>query len=227
MYFCAWGGRPKGPEKKEMPGVKTFDNNVAAYEDWFEKNAYAYQSELMAIRELMPSGKGVEIGAGTGLFAAPLKVRYGVEPSRAMRGRARERGVIVINGTAEALPFGHAEFDFCLMVTTVCFLDDIARAFSEAHRVLKPGGAFIIGFVDRDSPLGKEYLRRKDESVFYKDATFYSADDVVRHMKQAGFGDFAFRQTIFQSPGEMREAGPVKEGRGEGSFVVVRGVKAA
>jgi SAM-dependent methyltransferase len=210
-----------------MAGTATFDKRVNEYEQWFVDHPLAYVSELRAVRELLPSGKGLEIGAGTGRFAAPLGIRQGVEPSRAMGRVAERRGVSVVHGVAENLPFEGGAVDFCLMVTTVCFLDDLDRAFSEVYRVLKPGGAFIIGFVDRESPLGREYQQRKDRSPFYQEATFYSAEEIVSRMKQAGFGDFAFRQTLFRPLAELAEPEAVKEGYGEGSFVVVRGSKEA
>ena len=103
------------------------------------------------------SGNGIEIGVGTGRFAAPLGVKRGIEPSRPMAELARKKGVEVTSGVAEKLPFGDGEFDFALMVTTVCFLDDMDLAFHEVHRVLRPGGPFLIGFIDRESPLGREY----------------------------------------------------------------------
>ncbi len=200
-----------------------FEQNSEQYDAWFEKHPFAYQSEIEAIRMLLPDpGKGLEIGVGSGLFAAPLGIWIGVEPSIAMAERARKRGITVIKGVAEALPFQDNEFDKALMVTTVCFLDDIDRAFQEAYRVLKPGGAFIIGFVDRNSPIGKAYEQRKSESLFYKDATFYTVDDLLAHLKQAGFSTFSFSQTLFGHLDDMREPDQTKKGYGEGSFVVIK-----
>lgn len=209
-----------------MPGVNAFDKNVDRYEQWFVDNPLAYVSELRALRELLPtSGIGIEIGVGTGRFAAPLEIKKGIEPSRSMAEVARKRGVEVVHGVAEHLPFMDGEFDYALMVTTVCFLDDMDIAFREARRVLRPGGSFVIGFVDAESPLGREYQDRKDKSAFYQDATFYTAHDIVSHLQKAGFGAFAFRQTLFRPLAELSEVEPVKEGHGEGSFVVVRGEK--
>jgi len=48
------------------------------------------------------------------------------------------RGTTVIKGVAEALPFRDNEFDTVLMVTTVCFLDELYARFQEAFRVLNP-----------------------------------------------------------------------------------------
>ena len=209
-----------------MSGVNAFDRNVDHYEQWFVDNPLAYVSELRAVRELLPAGgTGIEIGIGTGRFAAPLGIKKGVEPSQAMVELAKKKGIEVVPGVAERLPFRDGEFDFCLMVTTVCFLDDMDLAFQEARRVLKPAGAFVIGFVDRDSPLGKEYQNRKDKSAFYKEATFFSMAEIIEHLEKAGFGGFELRQTLFKPLAEMEEVEPVKEGHGRGSFVVVRGVK--
>lgn len=209
-----------------MPGVNAFEQHVSQYEQWFMDHPLAYVSELHAMRELLPEqGRGVEIGVGTGRFAAPLGISTGIEPSPAMGELAKKRGVDVIRGVAEKLPFKDHEFDFALMVTTICFLDDMDAAFSEACRILKPGGFFIIGFVDRDSPLGKLYQSKKEQSAFYRDATFYSVDDILPHMKKAGFSDFTFRQTLFKPLEEIGEREPVAEGHGKGSFVVIRGAK--
>jgi SAM-dependent methyltransferase len=209
-----------------MPGVKDFDQNVQQYEEWFVKNPFAYVSELHAVRELLPiNGSGIEIGMGTGRFSAPLGIRQGIEPSRSMAEVAKKKGLDVVIGVAENLPYKASQFDFCLMVTTVCFLDDIYRAFEEAYRVLKPDGSFIIGFVDKNSPIGRSYEQRKNESLFYKTATFYSVDDLLVHLKKAGFLKFSFRQTLFGPLQDMQGPSEVKEGFGEGSFVVIRAEK--
>lgn len=209
-----------------MPGVNSFDKNVDRYEQWFVDHPLAYVSELRAVRSLLPtSGRGFEIGVGTGRFAAPLEIKKGIEPSRSMAELARKRGIEVVHGVAEHLPFADGDFDYALMVTTVCFLDDMDMAFQEVHRVLKTGGSFIIGFVDRESTLGREYQDRKDKSAFYQDATFYSAEEVVSRLQKSGFGGIKLRQTLFSPLTELAEVELVKEGHGEGSFVVVRSEK--
>jgi ubiquinone/menaquinone biosynthesis C-methylase UbiE len=126
---------------------------------------------------------------------------------------------------AEALPFNDSVFDCALMITTICFLDNIEGAFKEAYRVLKSGGFLIIGFVDRDSVIGRQYQRQKEKSVFYRIATFYSVDEVIVYLRKAGFRDFHFSQTIFHSLSEVECIEPVKEGYGEGSFVVIKAMK--
>ena len=142
-----------------------------------------------------------------------------------MRKIAKQGGIDVIDGEAEKLPFDDSRFDYLLMVTTICFLDDILGSLKEAYRVIKTLGLIILGFVDSSSPLGKQYLRHKNESVFYKIATFYSSDEVASFLERAGFTDLQFCQTIFHGLTGIRDLEPVKGGCGEGSFVVVKAKK--
>ncbi|RLG18640.1 SAM-dependent methyltransferase [Candidatus Micrarchaeota archaeon] len=209
-----------------MARIEPFEKYPSRYEDWFNRNKFVYETELQAIRKLLPkNGKGIEIGVGSGRFAAPLGVKLGVEPSRKMREFAQKRGIEVVDGVAEKLPFEGNIFDFVLMVTTICFVDDIDASFREAYRVLLPGGSLIIGFIDKNSNLGKIYQEHKAKSVFYKIATFYSITEVVSYLKKAGFKDFEFVQTIFHNLTEIKSIEPVKKGYGEGSFVVVKAIK--
>jgi len=203
--------------------IEPYESHAGEYDGWFAVNRFAYESELRAVRLLLPrEGAGVEIGVGTGRFAGELGIPLGVEPSKSMRGIARARGIRVICGRAEDLPFRDRRFDYVLMVTVLCFFEDAERALREAHRVLKPAGSLVIAFIDRESPLGGTYEERKGETAFYRNATFYSSEEVAGFLKRAGFRTMVFLQTIFRDPGSMTESDPVREGHGEGCFVVVR-----
>lgn len=209
-----------------MAKTEPFDKYASRYEDWFERNKFAFESELRAIREQLPKGKnGIEIGVGSGRFAAPLGIKIGVDPSRKLREIAQKRGIKAIDGVAENLPFDDSQFEFALMVTTICFVDDLEASIEEVYRVLKPGGFLIIGFIDRESPIGRSYQQNKEESVFYRIATFYTVHEVVFKMKKVGFKAFNFTQTLFHDLDKIRDIEPIKEGYGEGSFVVIRAKK--
>jgi ubiquinone/menaquinone biosynthesis C-methylase UbiE len=209
-----------------MPEIKPFQTHALKYDEWYDKNPLIYQSELEAVKELLPEGgRGLEVGVGTGRFVSLLGVRWGLDPSLEMGEIARERGVKFIQGVAESLPLSDREFDYILMVTTICFLDDLAKALREAYRVLKPNGSIVIGFIDAESQLGNFYHEHKGESTFYRQARFYSVEEVTHQLKKAHFKDIQLKQTLFKPMGELKEREPVKEGHGEGSFIVVRGVK--
>ncbi len=209
-----------------MPKIEPFEKNSIRYETWFDDNKHVYQSELRAVRAILPeTGEGFEIGVGSGRFAAPLGIKFGVDPSQRMRDIASSRGIRVVDGIAEKLPLDNASFDFALMVTTICFVDDAEISLKEAYRVLKPSGYLIIGLIDKDSLIGQSYQKHKHENLFYSISEFFSVDQVTGLLQDTGFTDFKFMQTIFRPLKEISEPEPVKEGYGEGSFVVIRGLK--
>ncbi len=214
---------PVRQPRNTMAKTKSFDEQAIEYDAWFDKHRDLYLAELEAVRDGIPcSGSGVEIGVGTGRFTVPLGIPIGVEPSAQMAELARKRGIEVLEAVAEALPFADSSFDFAVMVTVVCFLDDLAQAFREACRILKPNGILVLGFIDRESNLGRHYSQRKEHSSFYHDATFYSVSELEALLTKAGFSDFTYRQTLF--PGETTDL-TVKEGYGSGGFVVIQAHK--
>jgi len=211
-----------------MAKTKPFDEHLNEYEQWFSDNRYAYESELEAIRNILPEkGKGIEIGIGSGVFAAPLGIIEGIEPSGVMREKAAERGLHVIDGIAENLPLADKSYDFALMVTTICFVDDISRSFAEAHRILKYDGNLVLGFVDKESLVGKLYLSLKDKSIFYKDARFYSTEEVYRVLWENDFTIISTHQTVFGLLEQINEIQETENGYGKGSFVVIKAKKLA
>ncbi len=209
-----------------MAKIKPFDMYTDKYERWFIKNKYAYQSELLAIKKALPkNGIGIEIGAGSGQFAGPLKIKFGIEPSKKMQQLAIKKNIKVIAGTGEEIPIKNDSFDFALMVTTICFLDDITKTLNETYRIIKEQGFFIVGFIDKKSSLGKNYQQYKDKNVFYKEAAFFSTDEILSYLKKAGFDNFYFLQTIFKPLQMINKIEPVQKGRGTGSFVVIKAQK--
>ncbi|WP_048146826.1 DUF3216 domain-containing protein [Pyrococcus abyssi] len=208
-----------------MPKIRPFEEYTERYENWFEKHRYAYLSEINAIKSVMPQEECVEVGVGSGRFAEPLGIKLGVEPSKRMAKIAESRGIKVIEGVAEDLPFPDNSLECILMVTTICFVDDPEKAIKEAYRVLKPNGHIIIGFIDRESKIGREYEKNKDKSVFYREANFFSTQEIVNLLERNGFKVEKIVQTLFRRLEEVDSVEPVKEGFGEGSFVAIRARK--
>jgi ubiquinone/menaquinone biosynthesis C-methylase UbiE len=211
-----------------MNQVNIFNENVEAYEAWYEKYPEVYLSEVAALKEqflkLPENIKGLEVGIGTGKFAQILGIKEGVEPANEMASIARKRGIEVVNGNAENLPVKDLNFDFVLFVT-ICHLNSAKSAFKEACRVLKPNGSIIIGFIDKDQKIGKAYEENRMRSTFFRYANFYSVIQVTKLLKEAGFKDIEYNQTLFGNLEEIKEVQLPKKGFGEGSFVVIKAVK--
>jgi len=206
-----------------MPKTEPFEIYHHRYDDWFVRHVTAYQSELLAVRAMLPwHGLGLAIGVGTGRFASPLGVQVGIDPAREVLNYAANRGISTVQAIAEALPFSDNSFDYALSVTTICFVDDATAMLSEAYRVLKPGGQLVIGFIDRTSKLGQQYLAHQAENVFYRDATFFSANDVEQLLINTGFIEPVWVQTLSKPPDETNAIEPLCAGYGKAAFITVK-----
>ena len=202
--------------------MNVFEEAAIEYDEWFETHEWVYKSEVEAIKNLIPeTGEGIEIGVGTGRFSVPFGIKVGVEPAKAMAEIARKRGIHVYEAKAENLPFHANSFDFALMVTTLCFLEDTFHALKGIKRILKPTGKIVIGMLDEDSPPGKLCEEKRKKSKFYKDARFYSVNQVLDWLKKLKLNNLQTVQTIFKNPDKIQSLEPIEEGFGKGLFVVI------
>src|SRR5690606_18061628 len=135
------GSASTGHERDSM-SQDVFEEYAEDYDRWFDEHRNEYLQELSRIREVLlaPDSRSIEVGVGSGRFAAPLGIRLGIEPSRALGRMARQRGIEVIRGRVEALPLMDGSCSSVLLVTVICFLEDPIPAFRELHRILVPGG---------------------------------------------------------------------------------------
>lgn len=206
--------------------IEAFDQFAVDYDKWFDIYKFAYQSELEAVKKFIPSqGIGIEVGTGTGRFSVPFGIKIGVEPSVSMAEISRARGIKIYKAIAEQLPFDDKSFDFALMITTLCFVDNPSLAIKEIYRILKPIGKIIIGIIDKESELGKKYEIMKTSNKFYSSATFYSTQSVIELMQKSKFLEIEICQTIFSDPSSMVKPDDVLDGYGCGAFVVLSAAK--
>lgn len=202
--------------------LDAFETHAEEYDEWFERNILAYASELEALKRVVPeNGKGLEIGVGTGRFASPLNIFVGIDPSLNMLKIAQKRGVRVVLGYGENLPFRLGEFDWVLINTTLCFVSSPEKVLKEAKRTMNRDAKIIIGIIDRESYLGRYYRDRG--GIFYEKANLYSGEEVIELLGVFGFKDLRVYQTIFRPPDQIKEPDEVRNGYGEGGFVVISG----
>jgi SAM-dependent methyltransferase len=170
------------------PAIALFSRYAGEYDRWFDLHPGVYEAQLARLRPLVPRrGEGLEIGVGSGRFAAGLGIRHGLDPSGPLLAMARQRGVEAVLGMGEFLPYRSGTFDYALMMTVCCFLEDIDQSFREACRVIRPGGTLVIGFLESG---GEAAIRGEGDAPagrFLHHARFRSGKEVTGVLVSAGF----------------------------------------
>ncbi len=187
--------------------TESFDHLAARYDAWFEttEGRAIFDEEVEALLLVKGRGPGrwLEVGVGTGRFASSFGVEEGLDPSQSMLEHAKRRGIHTRLGTAEKLPYEDSTFDGVLVVTTLCFTTDPAQSLSEFARVLKPGGALVIGLIPASSPWGREYARRGALGhELFSHARFLEVDETVKLAAIAGLRLVDAASTLLRPPGE-------------------------
>lgn len=111
-----------------------------------------YRRKMLEFAGLKPGMRVLDVGMGTGLVAKQAALLVGdaalvtgVDPSPGMIQSARlPAGVSVVEGRAEQIPLPDGAFDFLSMGYALRHVSDMAVAFAEFRRVLKPGGRLCI-----------------------------------------------------------------------------------
>jgi ubiquinone/menaquinone biosynthesis C-methylase UbiE len=195
--------------KNKNPG-SPFDDLAKEYDAWFDKEgSLVYFIEVQALKSLLPTlpKPWLEIGVGSGRFARALGIGTGVDPSTELVKMARRRGITAFLGRGEQVLFDEESFGTAFLIVTLCFLDSPLEVLKEASRILTPGGKLVLGIVLKESPWGQFYQKKKEQGHrFYKFATFYSFDEAVRLIEQAGFTIEKTISTLFQRPEEVHHA---------------------
>jgi SAM-dependent methyltransferase len=150
-----------------------------------------------AIRRHLGPARGmtlVDIGAGTGQFAAAFRDWFGlsvlaIEPSAAMRAQIPRRpGIQVLQGDASALPLADGSADGAWLSLVIHHIPDLGAAAREIRRVLRPGAPVLIrgGFPGRVDPARTfpwEFFPETARTV----STFPSVEQVCQAFAAARF----------------------------------------
>jgi SAM-dependent methyltransferase len=119
--------------------------------DWFDRELATAPAGVVArdlAAELLGAGTGalLDVGCGTGAHAAAWAGLgwdvTGIDVSADQLRLARERGVRVVQGRAEELPFADESFAAAVSTWTHTDVDDFPTEVREVVRVLRPGGRF-------------------------------------------------------------------------------------
>ena len=149
----------------------------------------------------LPGMTLVDIGAGTGQFAAAFSDWFGlairaVEPSAAMRAQIPRRpGIQVLEGDASALPLPGGSADGAWLSLVIHHIPDLEAAAREIRRVLRPGAPVLIrqGFPGRADTTHTFPWEFFPETARTSD-TYPSVERVCQAFATAGFHRDALEQ---------------------------------
>jgi SAM-dependent methyltransferase len=216
--------------KRNNSDISPFDDLAPEYDAWFDKEGrLAFLIEVQAFQALLPSlpAPWLEIGVGSGRFAQALGIETGVDPAVRLLQIAKHRGINAFPGRGERTPFDEKSFGTVFLIVTLCFLDSPPDVLKEANRILRPGGKIALGLVLQESPWGRFYQRKKAAGHrFYRYATFYSYEEVIKLLAEAGFATERTVSTLFQEPDKVLHMEEPREGYSpDAGFTIITGVK--
>lgn len=206
-----------------------FDTLAHEYDAWYEKEPLLFAIELEAIRCICPSpGRpALEVGTGSGRFAAAMGLEFGMDPSMTMLKLAKARGVISVRAMGEAIPFRGETLTAVFILFTLCFVQRPLNLFKECERILRPGGRIVIACINKNSAWGKLYAEKKQAGhPLYRYATLYASTEVEGLLIAAGFKVERLYSTLLQPPGQVESMEYPKAGLlDEAGIILVLGEK--
>jgi SAM-dependent methyltransferase len=225
----------------------SFDRYATRYDSWFMKNRNILYSELKLVAYFLNDADEIlSVGCGSGLFEMLLRqeynitVKYGIEPSKSMAEIAVKRGMIVKIATAEDADFDIAQYNTILFNGTAGYVKDLQKIFNKAYDALPIKGKIVVVDIPKESSyallynlakvLGKwthpllEGAHPADPYPieFVKIANWRTTSEKINILKNAGFTDFAFAQTLTWHPVYSDNAvEEPKEGYNCGDYVAI------
>ncbi|GAB3598619.1 class I SAM-dependent methyltransferase [Angustibacter peucedani] len=111
---------------------------------WYRERRHLLARDVRGMRP----GRALDVGAAGGGNTRVLRdlgwnataLEYGAEGA----GVARERGLATLRGDATALPVADRSLDLVVAFDVLEHLDDDDAAVREVHRVLRPGGHYLV-----------------------------------------------------------------------------------
>ncbi|MFQ5907619.1 MAG: class I SAM-dependent methyltransferase [Thermoplasmata archaeon] len=159
----------------------------------------AHRAELPSLRAalaLEPTFRLLDMGGGTGAFTAVFAARCEeivvLEPDRrkVAYGERRRPHVQFVAGQAEEIPFPDDHFDRATALVSLHHVHDQDRGLQEVHRVLKPGGRFVVEEFDPREGRGRR--AHIFESTFGgSHSTFLTPEDLHARLEKHGFRGIA------------------------------------
>lgn len=179
---------------------RIFDRVARLYDTgWLQRALYvAVQDRALAELRAVRPGSVLDVGCGTGIFAARLDRELvpggvaGCDLSGGMlaEAAARSRRVGWVRGDSGRLPVRTGTVGAIVCTQAFHFFDQPA-AWSEFRRVLAPGGHALVGMINPKSPSGSRRLTRLSTATAKTRVNWPTASEMRRMAADAGFDAIA------------------------------------
>ena len=197
-----------------MARISYDEETAAAYKAAREIPREGLSEWREAVRRHLRPSPGmtlVDIGAGTGQFAAAFSDWFGlgvlaVEPSSAMREQIpRMPAIQALEGDAGALPLPAESADAAWLSLAIQHIPDLEAAAHEIRRVLRPGAPVLIrGGISGTNYEGIENIRWFPETARMVD-TFPTLAETCEAFAAAGFRREALEQVRETYPASLAD----------------------
>ncbi len=148
-----------------------WDTGLRAYED---------RVEALALRRLLPSGRGrlLEVGAGAGRhsnrypgYRRVVLLDYSRSQLQQARARLGDARYLYVAGDVYRLPFAQGAFEAATMIRVLHHLTEPVRALKEVRGALEPGAVFVLEYANKQNlkAILRWLLRRQDWSPWSRE----------------------------------------------------------
>ncbi|MBM3205809.1 class I SAM-dependent methyltransferase [Candidatus Shapirobacteria bacterium] len=165
-----------------MKAIPYYDDQRFDYRSYWLTREYESQAEKIALKKLLkliPQKENlIDIGAGYGrfvpLYAFLFKKCLLVEPSGKLLNDARLMAksyphLEFLKSYVEKLPLKDKSFQVAILIRVAHHLKDLETMVMEVHRILKPGGFFILEFAN------KRHLKNCLEAMLKLNFSFFTS----------------------------------------------------
>lgn len=119
------------------------------YHAWLDERSVKLVADLARGRRIL------EVGCGTGLIlretAQIAEQAVGLDLSHGMLAHAAQRGLEVVEASADGIPFADQTFDLVYSFKVLAHVPPLREALAEMARVTRPGGHLVLEFYNRRS----------------------------------------------------------------------------
>jgi ubiquinone/menaquinone biosynthesis C-methylase UbiE len=180
VVIIVGGSRPmKIPREPSREGIEDAAA-VQAYDHVSHWPIFTIERRIIlkALAQYKPQGILVDIGCGPGYLAAQISRRFpglrviGVDISDQMLTMAKHnwsspsyQNLEFLVGDAQQLPFVDGAVDFAVSSLSLHHWGNAEIALKEVHRILRPGGQFLLFDLRRDGPRFFYYALRLGQAL--------------------------------------------------------------